>query len=203
MHSQPARHPSTAQATTTVDMARKRPKTSAEQPVTQTGTKQPGQEHLHVAELKKPGGGGSLTDSAAQPVAGSYTKRDGPQGYNDEGNAAQVLRDCSDWLKALPPQDILQSKTLQRLQSATDLLQSRSSRQQRQLAQQLPNLWGVPQKAHGCKRKCSEVAADLVAKLAEEARRLQRMQGASCTLAGAGFSAIQHAFHHRSVVRLA
>ena len=177
--------------------------TSAEQPVTQTCAEQPDQEHQHVLDQKKTGNGGSLTLSAEQPVARSCTKRHGHKGYSDNAKAPQVLQDCSDWLKVLPPQDILQSQPLQRIQSAMDVLQSRSTRQQRQEVQQLLQTWNIPQKSQGNKRILSEVKADLVAKVAEEARRLKKLQDASPTTSGASFSAIQHALHHGSVGRLA
>ena len=67
------------------------------------------------------------------------------------------LKECSDWLKALPPQEIAERKPLQRLQTATAVLQSRSSRPQRQEVQQLLDPWNVLQKSKGRKRKCDEV----------------------------------------------
>jgi hypothetical protein len=129
--------------------------------------------------------------SAAQPAP----QLDGPA-------EPRSLHECTDWLKALPPQQIAHSKALQRLQSATALLQSRCSRQQRQELQQLLDTWGVPQKAQGRKRKYDEVKADLLTKVVDETRRLRRMQDASATTAGARFSAIHTALQHGSIERL-
>ena len=54
------------------------------------------------------------------------------------------LKECSDWQTALHPQEIAQRKPLQRLQTATAVLQSRSS-QQRQEVQQILDPWNVTQ----------------------------------------------------------
>ena len=104
---------------------------------------------------------------------------------------------------------LLMGKPIQRLQSAMALLQSRSSRQQREEVQQLFGSWDVSQKAKGRKRKYDEVKADLVAKVVEEARRLKTMQDAygplsldaSATIAGTCSSAIQTALQHGSIER--
>ena len=102
------------------------------------------------------------------------------------------LQDCSDWLNAIPAQEITQSKPLQRLRTATTVLQKHSSRQQREEVQQLLDSWGVPQKSRKRKRSNDVVKADLLAKVIEETRRLQRMQDAAETSAeGARFSAIK------------
>ena len=89
------------------------------------------------------------------------------------------------------------------------LLQSRSSRQQREEVQQLFGSWDVSQKAKGRKRQYDEVKADLIAEVVEEARRLKGMQDAyeppsldaSATTAGTCFSAIQTALQHGSIER--
>jgi len=112
------------------------------------------------------------------------------------------LRDCNDWLNGLSQQDIAENKPVQRLQSATTLLQGSSSRQQRQEIQKLLEAWDVPQKAQGWKRKYEEVKADLVAKVVEEGHRLQILQDASATDAPAHFSAICEALQHASIPRL-
>ena len=132
-----------------------------------------------------------LSESAAPPAP----QLEGPQVCSDW----QALRDCTDWLQTLPPQEISKSKPLQRLQTAAALLQSRPSRQQRQDVQQLFDPWGVPQKTKGCKRKYNEVKADLLAKLVEEAHRLRKMQNTSACSTGGRFSAIQAAFQRGSV----
>ena len=136
--------------------------------------------------------------SAARPAP----QLDGPA----EPRSSQ---ECSDWLKALPPQEIAQRKPLQRLQTSTAVLQSRSSRQQRQEVQQLLDPWNVLQKSKGRKRKCDEVKAAVVAKVVEEMRRLKRMQDASetpspdesTTTSVARFSAIQAALQHGNIER--
>jgi hypothetical protein len=119
------------------------------------------------------------------------------------------LQDCSDWLNAIPTQEIAQSKPLQRLQSATAVLQRRPSRQQREEVQQLFDPWGVPQKARKRKRPYDEVKAELLAKVIEETRRLKRMQDASeasgprayAGTAGARFSAITASLRNASAQR--
>ena len=111
------------------------------------------------------------------------------------------LVECSDWLKAWPAQTVAQCEPLRRLQSAIALLQSRSSREQRQKVQQLLGSWDVSQKTKSRKRKFDELKADLIAEIVEETRRLKTMQDAyepqslraSATTAGACFSAIQTA----------
>ena len=198
----------------------------------QTSAEQPGHKHFHLKELNRPTVTGRSTDSAERAVPGfSLTiaaqlavqsnsesnsssiddssaappapQLDGPQACSDW----QVLRECSDWLQTLPPQEISQSKPLQRLQTAVALLQSRSSRQQRQNVQQLFGRWGVPQKTQGCKRKYDGVKTDFVAKLVGETHRLKRMQDVakaarpdtSASSTGGRFSAIQAAFRRGSV----
>jgi hypothetical protein len=110
----------------------------------------------------------SLDDSSAARPA---PKLDGPE-------ELLRLQECNNCLRALPSQEVLQGKPLQRLQAAMALLQGRTSRQQRQEVQQLLYTWGVLQKAQGRKRKYDEVKADLVAKVVEETRRLKRMHDA-------------------------
>ncbi len=140
-----------------------------------------------------------LSESAAPPAP----QLDAPQAASDW----QVLRECNDWLQTLPSQEISKSKPLQRLQTALTLLQSHSSRHQRQDVQQLLGHWNVPQKTYGRKRKYDEVQAHLVAKLVEETHRLQRMQDVAkaarpddaASSAGGRFSDIQAALQRASV----
>jgi len=205
-------------------MASKRPKVSAEEPVTKTSAAQPGHKNLHLKELNSPTVTGRSTNNSSQPAPGfspTVAAQLAVQGNSesnsssiDDSSAAppapqlegpqvcsdwQALRECSDWLQTLPPQEISKSKPLQRLQTAAALLQSRPSRQQRQDVQQLFDPWGVPQKTKGCKRKYNEVKADLLAKLVEEAHRLRKMQNTSACSTGGRFSAIQAAFQRGSV----
>jgi hypothetical protein len=142
----------------------------------------------------------SVLSSAERPGSSASAARLAPQ--LDGSAEPHSLQECNDWLQALPLHEIAHSKPLQRLQSATALLQSRCSRQQRQEVQQLLDTWGVSQKAQGHKRKYDQVKADLVAKIVDETRRLRRMQDASATTAGARFSAIQAALQHGSIERL-
>ena len=83
---------------------------------------------------------------------------------------------CKNWLQALPSQVTLQNETLQRLQEVLDLLQTPSSRQQRQKIIKLLGNWDVRQSTHGGRRKFDEIKVDLVAKIVEEARRWIRMR---------------------------
>ena len=144
--------------------------------------------------------------SAEQPVAGSSSSI-------DDGSAARPapqlhrlaeprsLRECSDWLNGLSHQEIAENMPVQRLHSATTLLQERSSRQQRQEVHKLLHAWDVPQKAQGRKRKYEEVKAALVEKVLEEGHRLQMLQDTSPTHAQAPFSAIREALQHASIQR--
>ena len=128
------------------------------------------------------------------------------------GGPAELLnlQECTDWLQALPSQEILQNKPLQRLQEVMDLLQRPTSREQRQEIQKLLDNWGVLQKAQGRKRKYDETKADLVAKVVEETHRLKRMRhefvepipDGSDTNTSARFSAIQASLQHQSRGRL-
>ena len=188
-------------------MASQRSKISAEQLVAQTAAEDPVQEHLHLAGLSTPRVARKSIDSAEQPVAGSSSSI-------DDGSAARPapqlhrlaeprsLRECSDWLNGLSHQEIAENMPVQRLHSATTLLQERSSRQQRQEVHKLLHAWDVPQKAQGRKRKYEEVHADLIAKVVEEGHRLQMLQDASATHARARFSAIREALQHASIQRL-
>ena len=114
------------------------------------------------------------------------------------------------WLQALPSQDVLQIKPLQRLQAAITVLQRRDSRQKRQEVQRLLHTWAVLQKIQGRKRKYNEVKKDFIAKVVKETLRLKKMQhefGAissdrSATDASACFSAIQASLQHGSIGRL-
>ena len=165
----------------------------------QTSAQQPCQEHANqncfVSERLTCGLSSSSIDgsSVARPAA----QLAGPA-------EPRSLQDCGDWPKALPPQEIAQSKPLQRLQSSMAILQIRSSRQQRQEVHRLFDPWNVPQKAKDRKRTYDDAKMDLVAKVVEETRRLKRMQDASeppspdasANNAGARFSAIQAALRH-------
>ena len=107
----------------------------------------------------------SLPDgSAARPAA----KAGGPAVFN--------LRECKNWLQALPSQEILQNEPLQRLQEVMDLLQRPSSREQRQEIHKRLRNWGVLQKTQAHKRQYDATKADLVAKVVEETHRLKRMR---------------------------
>ena len=142
----------------------------------------------------------SLPDSsAARPAA----KAGGPAELLN-------LRECKNWLQALPSHEILQNTPLQRLQEVMDLLQRPSSREQRQEIQKLLGNWGVLQKTQGHKRKYDATKADLVAKVVEETHRLKRMRhefvepipDGSDTNTSARFSAIQASLQHQSRGRL-
>jgi len=81
----------------------------------------------------------SLPDtSAARPAA----KAGGP---------AELLNltECKNWLRALPSQEILQNNPLQRLQEVMDILQSPSSREQRQKIQTSWQFGSSPKKLKG------------------------------------------------------
>ena len=86
------------------------------------------------------------------------------------------IASCKHWLQTLPSQENLQNRSLQRLQEVLDLLQTPSSRQQRQKIHKLLGNWDVRTKTQGRKRKYDEIKVDLVAKIVEEARRLKRMR---------------------------
>jgi len=169
-------------------MASKRSNNNAEQPLEKTTAIAPDSDSSSLPE-----------SSAARPAS----KAGGP---------AELLNlpECKNWLQALPSQEILQNKPLQRLQVVMDLLQRPCSREQRQEIQKLLGDWGVLQKTHGRKRKYDETKADLVAKVVEETHRLKRMQhefeepipDGSDTNTSARFSAIQASLQHRSRRRL-
>ena len=205
-------------------------KLDVEQSKAGASAEQPRREHLHDT---------NLTDGAEQPVPGRSTSitaqhadqngldsesptRSGtdPSSVEDRsaarpaahlGNPAEHrrLQECSDWLQAMPSEEIAQSKPLQRLQSATELLQRPSSRQQRQEVQTLLDRWGVHQKAQGRKRKYDEVKVQLISQILEEMGRLQRLEitpeaqspNASNTTAVARFSAVHAALQHGSIER--
>ena len=120
------------------------------------------------------------------------------------------LTECKNWLQALPSQEILQNKSLQRLQEVLDLLQRPSSREQRQKIQKLLCSWEVLRQTQGRKRKYDETKADLVAKIVEETHRLRRMRhefeepipDGSDRDTSARFSAIQASLQHRGRARL-
>ena len=177
---------SAVQATTFIAMASKRSNNNAEQPLEKTTVIAPDSSLLPES-------------SAARPAS----KAGGP---------AELLNlpECKNWLQALPSQEILQNKPLQRLQVVMDLLQRPCSREQRQEIQKLLGDWGVLQKTHGRKRKYDETKADLVAKVVEETHRLKRMRhefeepipDGSDTNTSARFSAIQASLQHQSRRRL-
>ena len=109
-----------------------------------------------------------------------------------------------DWLKDLPLEERVQSKPLQRLQSAALVLRESPSREQRQKVQKLLADWQVGQKNGGRKRTHNEVIKELSAKVAEEEYRLKRMQHrfeatSGEALAGRDhFSAIRDSLQHGS-----
>ena len=121
-----------------------------------------------------------------------------------------TLQECKNWLQALPSQEVLQIKPLQRLQAAITVLQRRDSRQQRQEVQRLLHPWGVLQQIQGRKRKYNEVKKDFIANVVKETLRLKKMQrefgtispDRSATDASACFSAIQASLQHGSIGRL-
>jgi hypothetical protein len=188
-------------------MASQRSKNTGKQLVAQTAAEHPVQEHLHLTGLCQPRVARQSTNSAEQPVTGSSFSIDDSSAARPAQQLHRLarprsLRDCNDWLNGLSQQDIAENKPVQRLQSATTLLQGSSSRQQRQEIQKLLEAWDVPQKAKGCKRKYEEVKADLVAKVVEEGHRLQILQDASASDAPAHFSAICEGLQHASIPRL-
>ena len=174
------------QATTFIAMANKRSNSNAEQPLEKTTAIAPDSS--------------SLPDSSAARPA------------SKAGGSAELLNlpECRNWLQALPSEEILQNKPLQRLQEVMDLLQRTSSREQRKEIQKLLGDWGVLQKTQGRKRKYDETKADLVAKFVEETHRLKRMRhkfvepipDGSDTNTSARFSAIQASLQHGSRARL-
>ena len=145
----------------------------------------------------------------ALPVADSTESAAWPAPQFDGLSMPRSLQECSAWLKALPALTIAQCKPIERLESTITLLPSCSSRQQRRQVQQLLASWDVSQKTRGRKRNFDEVKADLIAKVVEETRRLKTMQdaheprrlGASATIAGTYFPAIQIALQHRNMER--
>ena len=144
---------------------------------------------------------------ASAPDSSSLADSSAARPASKAGGPAELLnlQECKDWLQALPSQEILQNKPLQRLQEVMDLLQRPFSREQRQEIQKLLDNWGVLQKAQGRKRKYDETKADLVAKVVEEAHRLKRMRhgfvepipDGSDTNTNVRFSAIQASLQHR------
>ena len=117
------------------------------------------------------------------------------------------LQECHSWMQALPSQEILKSKPLQRVHKAIAVLQRHHSRQQRKEVQQLLHAWDVVQKTQGQKRQIHEVKADLAAKVVEETCRLKKMRcsleapsaGGSASNASARLSAIQASLQRGSV----
>ena len=112
-----------------------------------------------------------------------------------------VPQECRDWLQALPEHVVAQSRPLQRVHSATALLQMPSTREQRQEIQSLLEGWDVPQKHKGRKRKFDLVKTELVSRVVEETGRLKIMHDAArasiptapASPAWAKYSAIQAA----------
>ena len=187
-------------------MASQRSKNTGKQLVAKTAAEHPVQTLLHFPGLRKPCGARHFAKSAEQPVTGSSSAiddssaaRPAPQLHRPV--RPRSLQDCTDWLNGLSHLDMTEDKPVQRLQSATSLLQGGSSRQQRQEIQKLLDAWDVPQKAQGRKRKYEEVKAALVEKVLEEGHRLQMLQDTSPTHAQAPFSAIREAFQHASIQR--
>ena len=105
----------------------------------------------------------------------------------------------AEWLSTLPQNIVDNSKPLQRVKTATHLLEMRSCRDQRKKIQPILDDWNVVQKHKGQKRKFQDVKADLLAALVQETKRLQAMlkatsesQTASQDIVRRGhFSAIQ------------
>ena len=208
-------------------MATRCSNSNVEQPISKTSAEQPGQEHLHLAKLSQSNVAPSSANIAAQNAKDKNFESESliPSAINssslDDSSAARPapksdgpaellrLQECNNWLRALPSQDVFESKPLQRLQAAMALLQGRSSRQQRQEVQELLDTWGVVQKAQGRKRKYDEVKEDLVAKVVET-HRLKRMHDAvggpspdgSATNASVRFSALRASLQHGSIERL-
>ena len=108
--------------------------TNAEQPVAGTTAGQPGQEHLHLVQLGKPISAAqnarrsnfhSKSLIASAPHSSSLAYSSAARPASKAGGPAELLnlQECTDWLQALPSQEILQNKPLQRLQEVMDLLQ--------------------------------------------------------------------------------
>ena len=201
-------------------MATRCSKSNVEQPIAKTSAEQPGQEHLHLAKLSQSNAPPSSANIAAQNAKDKNFDSESliPSALNssslDDSSAARPapksdgpaellrLQECNNWLRALPSQDVFESKPLQRLQAAMALLQGRSSRQQRQEVQQLLDTWGVVQFAQGHKRKYDEVKDDLVAKVVEETRRLKEFRHAlDAPSPSASTTAIQASLQHSRLER--
>ena len=155
-------------------MASKRSKNNDEQRHAKISAEQPGQESLHVAKLSQPNIAEGFATIAMQndshhnchsaslsprPVGSSSLESSSaalPAPTYDGLPQHLTLQECKNWLQALPSQEVLQIKPLQRLQAAITVLQRRDSRQQRQEVQRLLHPWGVLQKIQGRKRKYNE-----------------------------------------------
>ena len=184
-------------------MASQRSKNTGKQLVAKTAAEHLVQTPLH---FRKQCVARHSANSAEQPVTGSSSAIDDSSAARPAPQLNRLarprsLQDCTDWLNGLSHLDMTENTPVQRLQSATSLLQGGSSRQQRQEIQKLLDAWDVPQKAQGRKRKYEEVKAALVEKVLEEGHRLQMLQDTSPTNAQAPFSAIREAFQHASIQR--
>ena len=143
----------------------------------------------HSAEPLIPLNPGSNESDAVQPASD----------HKQQTESVQQLQQITEWLGTLSKNTVDNNEPLTRLQTATHLLQMRSCRDQRDKIQEIAREWQVVQKHKGQKRKFGEVKADLVASLAQEAKRLQTMQNRTLPLQTASesgtlrfqFSAIQ------------
>ena len=146
-------------AGSTASMAGEQSPGSAEQPVTcsqHAGTQ------FHAVNTQPPTNTNASPTRVAEPL------------HRFEG-----LKECSDWLKALPEHVVSQSRPLHRVRSVTALLQMPASSQQREEIQSLLKEWCVPQKHKGRKRNVDDVKTDLVSRVVEETSRLRTMHDAT------------------------
>ena len=113
-----------------------------------------------------------------------------------------LLKECSDWLSAHPPQVIENNRPLRRVYEVTNLLQMPSTSKQRVDVQERLKQWGVAQKIRGRKRHFDDVKEELEQKVLHEVNRLQRLHNETgesilnqrAPMHNAGYSAIVAAF---------
>ena len=146
--------------------------------------KRPVQTQLPFPALCQPHADKHYANSAKKPVTGCSTSIDNSSAARPAQQLyrparPRSLQDCTEWLNGLSHPDMAENEPVQRLQSATTLLQESSSRKQRKKIQKLLDAWDVPQKAKGRKRPYDEVKAALVEKVLEEGHRLQMLQNTS------------------------
>ena len=98
------------------------------------------------------------------------------QSSAESADELSEIRECKNWLEALPAQTLSGNKPLERLQEVIELLQKNPSREKRDQIQKRLSNWDVPQFSHGRKRKYDDTKMDLAAKVVQETRRLKRLQ---------------------------